>query len=55
MHSAFKCGIESTDWNIKETLKGGHQLLHDNTARRADYASVTQSSEYPLFFVPQGG
>ena len=55
MHSAFKCGIESTDWNIKETLKGSHQLLHDTPARRADYASVTQSSEYPLFFVPQGG
>ena len=50
VHGAFKCGIERTDWNIKETLKGSHQLLHDTPARRVDYVSVTQSSEYPLFF-----
>ena len=50
LHSAFKCGIESTGWNIKETLKGSHQLLHDTPACRADYVSITQSSEYPLFF-----
>ena len=50
MHGAFKCSIESTDWNIKETLKGSHQLLHDIPARQADYVSLTQSSEYPLFF-----
>ena len=55
VHGAFKCGIESADWNIKETLKGSHQLLHDTPARRADYVSVTQSSEYPLFFVSQNG
>ena len=42
VHGAFKCGIERTDWNIKETLKGSHQV---------DYVSVTQSSEYPLFFL----
>ena len=45
VHGAFKCGIESTEWKIKETLKGSHQLLHDTPARRADYVSVTQSSE----------
>ena len=50
VHGAFKCGTESTDWNIKETLKGSHQLLHDIPARQADYVSLTQSSEYPLFF-----
>ena len=50
VHGAFKCGIESTDCNIKETLKGSHQLLHDTPARQADYVSVTQSSEYPLIF-----
>ena len=50
VHGAFKCGIESTDWNKKETLKGSHQLLHDTPARRAHYVSVTQSSEYPLLF-----
>ena len=37
VHGAFKCGIERTDWNIKETLKGSHQLLHDTPARRVDY------------------
>ena len=50
VHGAFKCGIDSADWNIKETLKGSHQLLHDTPACRADYVSITQSSEYPLFF-----
>ena len=50
VHGAFKCGIESTEWKIKETLKSSHQLLHDTPARRVDYVSVTQSSEYPLFF-----
>ena len=33
VHGAFKYGIESTDCNIKETLKGSHQLLHDTPAR----------------------
>ena len=51
VHGAFKYGIESTHWNIKETLKANHQLLHDTPARRADYVSVTQSSEYPLFLL----
>ena len=50
VHGAFKCGIESTEWKIKETLKSSHQLLHDTPARRVDCVSVTQSSEYPLFF-----
>ena len=50
VHGAFKCGIESTEWNRKETLKGSHQLLYDTPACWADYVSVTQSSEYPLFF-----
>ena len=34
MHGVFKCGIDSTDWIIKETLKGNHQLQHDPPARR---------------------
>ena len=55
VHGAFKCGIESTEWKIKETLKGSHQLLHDTPARRADYVSVTQSSEYPLFLCHKVG
>ena len=50
VHVAFRCGIESTDRNIKETLKGSYQLLHDTPAHQADYVSVTQSSEYPLIF-----
>ena len=50
VHGAFKSGIESTDWNIKETLKESPQLLHDTPASQADYVSVTQSSEYPQFF-----
>ena len=52
---AFKCGIESAAWNIKETLKGSHQLRHDTLAHWADYVSFTQSSEYPIFLCHKVG
>ena len=35
---------------IKETLKGGFQLLHDSPARREDYESVSGSTKYPLYY-----
>ena len=50
VHGAFNYGIESADWRIKGILEGSHQLLHDTLVHWADYVSVTQSSEYPLFF-----
>ena len=35
---------------IKETLKGGFQLLHDSPARREDYENVSGSTKYPLYY-----
>ena len=35
---------------IKETLKGGFQLLHNSPARREDYESVSGSTKYPLYY-----
>ena len=37
IHGAFKTGAESTNWNVKATLKGAFQFLHDTPARRDDY------------------
>ncbi|XP_047140612.1 uncharacterized protein LOC124815840 [Hydra vulgaris] len=50
IHGAFKTAIESTAWNIKETLKGCWQILHDSPARRQDYETVTGATKYLLFF-----
>ena len=43
IHSAFKTGVEKTDWCIKNTLKGSFQIMHDTPARRSDYPSITGS------------
>ena len=50
VHGAFKDGIKATDWKAQETLKGSYQVLHDTPARRADYTSATQSSDFAFFF-----
>lgn len=50
IHGAFKTGAESTHWNIKKTLKGASQVLHDSPARCKDYLSVTGSDVFPLNF-----
>ena len=50
LHGAFKSGAEATDWNIKKTLRGSFQILHDSPARREDYESVTGCNQYPLFY-----
>ena len=50
IHGAFKTGIKSTNWNAEKTLRGSYQLLHDTPARRADYISVTMSTEFPSSF-----
>ena len=49
MHGAFKTGVESTNWNVKHTLKGAFHLLHDAPSRRAIYASL-RGVQYPQFF-----
>ena len=50
LHGALKTAIESTRWNIKETLKGCWQILHESPARCEDYETVTGATKYPLFF-----
>ena len=36
--------------NLKATLKGAFQFLHDTPARREDYTSITGSVKFPLYF-----
>ena len=48
IHGAFKAGVETTNWNIKKTLRGVFYILRDFPARREDYESVTGYSKYPL-------
>ena len=47
---AFKTGAESTQWQLKEIMKGCFRTLHGNPARRVDYTSVSGSEMFPLFF-----
>ena len=50
IYSAFKMGVESTDWEVKKTFKVCFTLLHDSPARRSDYTSITGSIVFPLSF-----
>ena len=50
VHGAFNSGAESTDWNLKGTLKDAFQFLHDTPGRREDYTNITGSVKFPLYF-----
>ena len=50
IHGAFKTGAESTSWNIRKTLHGPYQILHDSPARRDDFETITASDIYPFNF-----
>ena len=50
INGAFRTGAEATSWDIKGTLKGIFQILHESPARREDYESVTGAKSYPLYF-----
>ena len=50
LHGAFKRGVESTGWNLKQTLHGSYQILHASPARRGDHQTVTGSDVYPRNF-----
>ena len=50
IHGAFQTGAEKSSWNLKKTLRGIWQILHDSPARREDYEAVTGSTTYPLSF-----
>ena len=51
MHNGFKCGAESTDWKLKESLKGSSRIFTDSPARREDFISITDSNVFPFDFV----
>ena len=50
IHGSLKTAVESTSWNIKATIKGMWQILHESPARRENFESVTGTNKYPLFF-----
>ena len=50
IHNSFKTGAQSTDWELKKTLKGSYQVFHDTPAMREDLVSVTNIDRYPLSF-----
>ena len=50
IHGAFKTGAESKSWNIRKTLHGSYQILHDSPAGRDDFETITPSGIYPLNF-----
>ena len=50
IHGAFKAGMQSTDWMLKEVLNSEYHILHDSPAQRDDYQTVTGSSVFPLNF-----
>ena len=49
IHGAFKAGVQSTNWMLKEVLISAYHILHDSPAQRDDYQTVTESS-IPLKF-----
>ena len=50
IHNSFTTGAQSTDWELKKTLKGSYQVFHDTPARREDFVTVTNTDRYPLSF-----
>ena len=49
MHGSVKTVFDKSNMKIKETVKGGFQLLLNSPARREDYESVS-GSKYPLYY-----
>ena len=50
MHGSIKTAFDQSNMKIKETLKGGFQLLHNSPAKREDHESVSGSAKYPLYY-----
>ena len=44
IHGAFKAGVQSTNWMLKEVLISAYHILHDSPAQRDDYQTVAESS-----------
>lgn len=50
VHNSFKNGNKRTGWSIDDFLQSLYYLFKDVPLRRADYAAVTGSDEFPLKF-----
>ena len=50
MHGSVKTAFDKSNRKIKDTLKGGFQLLHNSPARCEDYESVPRSTNCPLYY-----
>jgi len=48
LHNAFKSGF--TMWEMEKLLRAQHYLFHNTPARREDFFSLTESTEFPLPF-----
>ena len=55
IHSSFKSGFQSVEWNIGKLMKASYNLFHNSPARRADYVTVTECENFPSCFCEQGG
>ena len=49
-NGAFKSGAGKNSWDVKSIFKAAHTILHDTSAQRVDFISVTGEERFPLFF-----
>ncbi|KAE8749481.1 hypothetical protein FOCC_FOCC003747 [Frankliniella occidentalis] len=50
VHGAFKTGVETTTWELKEFLISLHYLFYKSPARRGHFTKTTGSMEFPVPF-----
>ena len=50
IHGVFKTRAESATWNIRKTLHGSYQVLHDSPAHRDNFETIIASDIYPFNF-----
>ena len=50
LHRSVKTAFYKSNMEIKETLKGGFQILHNSPARCKDCESVSGLTKYPLYY-----
>ena len=52
VHGAFQAGAAASGWGINDLLTSLYYLFKDCPARREDYVSVTNVSNFPMKFCP---
>lgn len=50
VHGAFKCAVESTQWELMDILKAAYYVFNNTSARRADFQQLTGCEKFPLKF-----